>query len=109
MVCVSLAVRVNAVACEGYKIWFLRACVGFKANTKALGHDNLMYFCDPCKEMTRDMEETPLLKGREKCTDRRERQTEERVLVMGNMNACVGILEQVNKNGKNACGVCWKI
>lgn len=31
------------------------ASVGFKANTKALGHDNLIYFCDPCKEVTRDM------------------------------------------------------
>ncbi|MPC91996.1 hypothetical protein E2C01_087064 [Portunus trituberculatus] len=31
------------------------ACVGFKSNTKALVNDNLMYFCDLCKEFTRNM------------------------------------------------------
>lgn len=51
----ALTVRVSAVACEGCEVWYHMACVGFKSNTKALVNDNLMYFCDPCKEVTRNM------------------------------------------------------
>ncbi|MPC75100.1 hypothetical protein E2C01_069485 [Portunus trituberculatus] len=51
----ALTVRVSAVVCEGCEVWYHMACVGFKSSTKALVNDNLMYFCDPCKEVTRNM------------------------------------------------------
>ena len=59
-------------------MWFHSSCVGFKTHPKVLGHDNLMYFCDPCKEITRDMWKSHRSEKEEKSVQTEEKPQEDR-------------------------------